>query len=75
MVLRCNFGVDCLLPARDVATFLCAVLKIYIPITAIISCRLEKRGKGGGGKEERGGDKNCHDWLGKLGQCCSLSCL
>ena len=32
MDLRCKFGVDCLLPARDIATFICAML---IPKTAI----------------------------------------
>ena len=31
MDLRCKFGVDCLLPARDIATFICVILKIYIP--------------------------------------------
>ena len=35
MDLRCKFGVDCLLPARDIATFICAILKIKIPKTAI----------------------------------------
>ena len=37
MDLRCKFGVDCLLPARDIATFIYAILKINIPKTAIIS--------------------------------------
>ena len=37
MHLRCKFGVDCLLPARDIATFICAILKINIPKTAIIT--------------------------------------
>ena len=36
MDLRCKFGVDCLLPARDIATFICAIL-INILKTAIIS--------------------------------------
>ena len=36
-LIRCKFGVDCLLPARDIATFICAILKINIPKTAIIS--------------------------------------
>ena len=27
MDLRCKFGVDCLLPAQDIATFICAINK------------------------------------------------
>ena len=36
MDLRCKFGVDCLLSARDIATFICAIVKINNPKTAII---------------------------------------